>query len=97
MPARVRLHTSAAPGHFRPYPVSNVALTPADMNFYLTRGSSFDVGVAASAPFGPLPPLSAGCPATVPPPCDFCATQPCPPLTQASGDECVPIDMPRRP
>jgi hypothetical protein len=62
----------------RPYPISNVALSADERNYYFARGIRFQTGVDPSQAFSQAPPASAD-------------SAPCPPLTEPKGSACVPV------
>ena len=72
-PART---TTAA--EIQPYPVSNVALSEEDRNYYFARGIRYQTGVDPNQAFSQAAPAAQG-------------SAPCPPLTEPRGAACVPI------
>ena len=85
------LRTSAAPGAFVGYNVSRVSLTPADTNWFLTRGQPFNVGHYASSPLQGFHGALEGCTShgCAVPPGDFCRQLVCPPLTTPIAGVCM--------
>jgi len=85
------LRTSAAPGAFVGYNVSRVSLTPADTNWFLTRGQPFNVGHYASSPLQGFHGALEGCTSQgcAVPPGDFCRQLVCPPLMTPIAGVCM--------
>jgi hypothetical protein len=90
---------SAPGGKIEPQPISGVSLTPAQTNFYLTRGTPFNVGHDPGAALRGFTEDSLGAKALpascttqagcAVPPGEYCRQQGCPPLTVPFQGGCL--------